>query len=486
MRATRRRSGAAARRYGRGHRPARRPPRSPGNGSGGVASSTTSTASTPSSSASRRARPRRWTRSSGWCWSWAGRRWRTPASCPPRCAAAAPGCSSARSGDDYADPAAPAADPTPSTAHTVTGLHRGIIANRRLVHARAARPEPHRRHRPVLVAGRRAPGLREPAPRRVRDSRSPAACNLNLAPESTVGADQLRRRCPRTAAATPSTPAPTATSAARAAAWSCSSRCRGALADGDRVLLRHPRQRGQQRRRRRRPDRARARRRRRRCCGWPTSGPGSHPAQVAVRRAARHRHPTWATRSRPPRSAPCSAPDRAAADRCWSARSRPTSATWRARRASSACSRRCSASGTGQLPASLQLRAPRTRASRWTSCACGCRPSRPVARTPDRPLVAGVSSFGMGGTNCHLVLTEAPGPPRRPRPRPPTGAVAAWLRVRRVPPQALRAQAARLASASTAPTPAGRRRPVAWPPPGRPSPTGRWWSPADRDELRAG
>ncbi|MEU9890509.1 type I polyketide synthase [Sphaerisporangium sp. NPDC051011] len=27
---------------------------------------------------------------------------------------------------------------------------------------------------------------------------------------------------------------------------------------------------------------------------------------------------------------------------------------------------------------------------------------------PDAPLVAGVSSFGMGGTNCHVVLTEAP------------------------------------------------------------------------------
>src|SRR5690606_19878638 len=26
----------------------------------------------------------------------------------------------------------------------------------------------------------------------------------------------------------------------------------------------------------------------------------------------------------------------------------------------------------------------------------------------DRPLVAGVSSFGMGGTNCHLVLAEPP------------------------------------------------------------------------------
>ncbi|MWK40689.1 acyltransferase domain-containing protein [Actinomadura sp. J1-007] len=27
---------------------------------------------------------------------------------------------------------------------------------------------------------------------------------------------------------------------------------------------------------------------------------------------------------------------------------------------------------------------------------------------PDRPLIAGVSSFGMGGTNCHVVLTEPP------------------------------------------------------------------------------
>ncbi|MFG2577364.1 type I polyketide synthase [Streptomyces sp. NPDC048481] len=32
---------------------------------------------------------------------------------------------------------------------------------------------------------------------------------------------------------------------------------------------------------------------------------------------------------------------------------------------------------------------------------------------PDGPLIAGVSSFGMGGTNCHLVVSEAPAPASR-------------------------------------------------------------------------
>ncbi|MFI1971533.1 type I polyketide synthase, partial [Streptomyces cinnamoneus] len=40
-------------------------------------------------------------------------------------------------------------------------------------------------------------------------------------------------------------------------------------------------------------------------------------------------------------------------------------------------------------------------------------------RTPEARLVAGVSSFGMGGTNCHVVLAEAPA---RTAPEPRTGA----------------------------------------------------------------
>ncbi|MEV7289286.1 beta-ketoacyl synthase N-terminal-like domain-containing protein, partial [Streptomyces sp. NPDC093252] len=66
---------------------------------------------------------------------------------------------------------------------------------------------------------------------------------------------------------------------------------------------------------------------------------------------------------------------------------------------------------------------------------------------PDRPLIAGVSSFGMGGTNCHVVLTEAPRAPRAltaPEPAPVTNPrVLAWP-VYGHGGAALRAQAGRL------------------------------------------
>ncbi|GAA1853523.1 type I polyketide synthase [Myceligenerans crystallogenes] len=64
------------------------------------------------------------------------------------------------------------------------------------------------------------------------------------------------------------------------------------------------------------------------------------------------------------------------------------------------------------------------------------------------PLVAGVSSFGIGGTNGHLVLTEAPAVPRTPpaEQRPPIP----WILAARTP-QALSAQAAALGSAEGSP-----------------------------------
>jgi len=69
---------------------------------------------------------------------------------------------------------------------------------------------------------------------------------------------------------------------------------------------------------------------------------------------------------------------------------------------------------------------------------------------PERPLVAGVSAFGMGGTNCHVVLSEwkAAVEPVRAQPRGPIP----WL-ISGKTVDALRAQARGLAEVSTGSSP---------------------------------
>ncbi|MFZ5526627.1 MAG: beta-ketoacyl synthase N-terminal-like domain-containing protein [Pseudomonadota bacterium] len=79
-------------------------------------------------------------------------------------------------------------------------------------------------------------------------------------------------------------------------------------------------------------------------------------------------------------------------------------------------------------------------------------------RRPERPRLAGVSSFGMGGTNAHVVLAEAPIAPARP---PRTGGLVPrrWqvLPVSARTPSALQLQSQRLADALSA---AGDRQPA--------------------------
>lgn len=153
----------------------------------------------------------------------------------------------------------------------------------------------------------------------------------------------------------------------------------------------------------------------------------------------------------------------------------------------------------------------------------------PWAAAADRPLAAGVSSFGMGGTNCHVVLTEAPGgSDEAGAPGADAGAAPRWRRTPPtwgqvpapygpLPPRRRAAGPSRPPRGRRGPSPGGTRTPSAtrpgactssWravpptaprarsPPTARsrwpctvrvrPSTTGRWWSGRDATRCSTG
>ncbi|MCF2527159.1 SDR family NAD(P)-dependent oxidoreductase [Yinghuangia soli] len=73
-----------------------------------------------------------------------------------------------------------------------------------------------------------------------------------------------------------------------------------------------------------------------------------------------------------------------------------------------------------ELPASLNYAAPNP-AIDFAADRLRVRTDPGAWPHPDRPLVAGVSAFGIGGTNCHVILAE---PGRAPRRRRPTSGAA--------------------------------------------------------------
>ncbi|WP_433722795.1 SDR family NAD(P)-dependent oxidoreductase [Nocardia sp. CA-129566] len=100
-----------------------------------------------------------------------------------------------------------------------------------------------------------------------------------------------------------------------------------------------------------------------------------------------------------------------------------------------------------QLPASLNFSAPNPSIS-FDELNLTVQTELSAWPEPGVPLVAGVSSFGMGGTNCHVVVGEGPNTAPVVEPRRPLAAVP-WVLSARTP-QALASQAKRLAHLAAA------------------------------------
>ena len=300
--------------------------------------------------------------------------------------------------------------PATSARSTPTPARATQLQHRRqpdLVPARPPRPEPGRRHRLLVVAGGRPPRVPEPA-RGECDLALAGGVNLILSPELD------HRTSPRpacwlpTGAARPSTPRPTATSAARAAASWCSSASptRWPTATRSMAVIR----------------------------GTAVNQDGRSNgltapnglAQEAVMRDALADAPA----SRRPRSSYVEAhgtgtplgdpievralgavlgrgPSGVAASAIGSVKT--NIGHLEAAAGIAGLIKVVLATAARRDPAQPALQDAQPATSPSTSCASTSRPSStPWPRVAGQPLVAGVSSFGFGGTNAHLVLEEAP------------------------------------------------------------------------------
>ncbi|WP_372456064.1 SDR family NAD(P)-dependent oxidoreductase [Streptomyces buecherae] len=92
----------------------------------------------------------------------------------------------------------------------------------------------------------------------------------------------------------------------------------------------------------------------------------------------------------------------------------------------------------GELPESLHIDEPSPHVD-WTAGEVRLLTETTAWPRPDRPRRAGVSAFGISGTNAHLVLEEAPETEAAP-PTPDSAGLLPWVVSARTP-QALRAQA---------------------------------------------
>jgi acyl transferase domain-containing protein len=97
-----------------------------------------------------------------------------------------------------------------------------------------------------------------------------------------------------------------------------------------------------------------------------------------------------------------------------------------------------------KLPATLNVEQPNP-AVRWNSAGVRLHTQLSDWPRPDAPLLAGFSSFAMGGTHAHVLLKEAPAP-RRQQPRPE-----GVLRLSARSPEALRELAGRYSAALEGP-----------------------------------